>query len=391
MTRRGILASVLVAAVLTVSLPAAASAGPVKAPGPAKSTSARPKPEGSRRAARTKTSPVPAKAEAVLRRLLKAAALVSTDDEEAALLSERYDVETYELAKARRKVSALDRQVRVTDGRRSSAGARLRGVAVAAYVAGELSSVDSNVLVDSPSEGQMAEVYSGVALGQLRRALTRYEVASDALRGARATALANTSRIARTVVALAALRSRARSLMRKAASRYALVSRKLRRLVGRKEFEKLLLSPWPAASPYKGPDLAGTDVSGVATASQGLQAAAASLKFVGVPYVFGGAGRAGVDCSGLTMLAWAKAGYSLAHSATLQWEQSQPVPVEDLEPGDLLFYHFSHDGPGAISHVVMYIGSGPFGVETVVQAAEPGTNVAVGKLIFSGLVGAGRP
>ncbi len=111
----------------------------------------------------------------MLRRLLKAAALVSTDDEQAALLSERYDVETYELAKARRKVSALDRQVRVTDGRRSSAGARLRGVAVAAYVAGELSSVDSNVLVDSPSEGQMAEVYSGVALGSC--------AALDALRG----------------------------------------------------------------------------------------------------------------------------------------------------------------------------------------------------------------
>jgi cell wall-associated NlpC family hydrolase len=391
MTLRGILASVFVAAVMTMSLPAAALAGPVKAPGPAKSTPAQPEPKGSRHAARTKPPAVPAKAETVLRRLLKAAALVSTDDEQAALLSERYDVATYELAKARRKVSVLDRQVRVTDGRLSSTGARLRGVAVVAYVAGELSNVDSNVLVDNPSEGQMAEVYSGVALGQLRRALTRYEAASGAVHAARATAFANTTRIAATVVEVATLRSQARSLMRKAASQYALVSRKLRRLVGRKEFEKLLLSPWPAASPYKGPDLAGTDVSRVATASQGLQVAAASLKFVGVPYVFGGAGKAGVDCSGLTMLAWAKAGYSLAHSATLQWEQSQPVPVEDLEPGDLLFYHFSHDGPGAISHVVMYIGSGPFGVETVVQAAEPGTSVAVGKLIFSGLVGAGRP
>ena len=391
MTLRGILASVFVAAVLTMSFPAAALAGPVKAPGPAKSTPALPEPKGSRHAARTKPPAVPAKAETVLRRLLKAAALVSTDDEQAALLSERYDVATYELAKARREVLVLDRQVRVTDGRLSSAGARLRGVAVVAYVAGELSNVDSNVLVDNPSEGQMAEVYSGVALGQLRRALTRYEAASGAVHAARATAFANTTRIAATVVEVATLRSHARSLMRKAASQYALVSRKLRRLVGRKEFEKLLLSPWPEASPYKGPDLAGTDVSRVATASQGLQVAAAALKFIGVPYVFGGAGKAGVDCSGLTMLAWAKAGYSLAHSATLQWEQSQPVPIEDLEPGDLLFYHFSHDGPGAISHVVMYIGSGPFGVETVVQAAEPGTSVAVGKLIFSGLVGAGRP
>jgi cell wall-associated NlpC family hydrolase len=62
-----------------------------------------------------------------------------------------------------------------------------------------------------------------------------------------------------------------------------------------------------------------------------------------------------------------------------------------LEPGDLLFYHFAHDGQGAISHVVMYLGSGPFGAETVIQAAEPGTNVSLGKIYLDGLVGAGRP
>jgi hypothetical protein len=39
----------------------------------------------------------------------------------------------------------------------------------------------------------------------------------------------------------------------------------------------------------------------------------------------------------------------------------------------------------------MYLGSGPFGPETVIQAAEPGTNVALGAIFFNGLVSAGQP
>jgi len=393
MARRGMLASAFLTAGVVLSLPSAAlAAAPVKAAGPARwSTPAPAKSKALRPSANSKTPAVPAKAEPVLRRLLKAAALVSEDNEKAALLSERYDVETYKLARARRRVSVLDRQVRIADLELSSAGARLRRTAVVAYVSGELSSVDSNVLVDNQAEGQMAGVYSGIALGQLRHALLRYQTASEAEHGSRAAAIENTRRIAASLARISAVRSQARSLMRKAATEYLLISRKLRRLVGRKEFEKLLFSPWPAGSPYKGPDLAGTDVSQVATLPQGMKVAASALKLLGVPYAFGGAGKTGVDCSGLTMLAWASAGYSLSHSATLQWEESRPVPLEQLEPGDLLFYHFSHDGQGAISHVVMYLGSGPFGVETVIQAAEPGTNVSLGKIYLNGLVSAGRP
>jgi len=40
---------------------------------------------------------------------------------------------------------------------------------------------------------------------------------------------------------------------------------------------------------------------------------------------------------------------------------------------------------------VMYLGSGPYGVETVIQAAEPGTDVAFARIYFDGFVSAGRP
>ena len=345
---------------------------------------------GSKSATTSTLAPVPTKVEPLLRRLLKAAALVNLDNQSAAMLSERYDLERYKLEQARLEVAKLDRTVHIAERRQFLAGIRLRNAAVAAYVAGELYGANADVLLNNQSQGQMAEVYTGVALGQLRRALSLYTIASSAAHRSRASALKSSVEVARTLAGLATLKTRARLLMSRAASAYLSISHRLRHLVGAKEFARLFPS-WPAGSPYLGPNLAGTHVLKVATASEGLRVVMLAERFLGVPYVFGGAGRSGVDCSGLTMLAWATAGISLVHSATLQWEESRPVSLDDLAPGDLLFYHFAHDGQGTISHVVMYVGSGPYGVETVIQAAEPGTNVAFARIYFDGFVSAGRP
>ncbi len=73
---------------------------------------------------------------------------------------------------------------------------------------------------------------------------------------------------------------------------------------------------------------------------KGETAVEAAESFIGVPYVWGGASRFGVDCSGLTMLSWEAAGVSLAHSAAIQSTESTPVPLSEIQPGDLLFYDF---------------------------------------------------
>jgi len=134
--------------------------------------------------------------------------------------------------------------------------------------------------------------------------------------------------------------------------------------------------------------------SGGSPDAAGLAAVHGAMKYLGVPYVWGGASSAGVDCSGLVMLAWAQAGVTLDHSAADQYAESAHVSLTSLEPGDLLFYDL--DGTG-IDHVVMYVGPTldgqptEFGVDTIIQAAHTGTVVSFDPFWSSGLVGAGRP
>ena len=118
----------------------------------------------------------------------------------------------------------------------------------------------------------------------------------------------------------------------------------------------------------------------------GNAALTAAEAFLGVPYVWGGANTSGVDCSGLTMLAWATAGIAIDHSAYYQYKESTPVAMSALEPGDLLFYYFPDDGSDPVTHVAMYVGN-----NTVIQAPETGEVVSYHALYTGGLVGAGRP
>jgi cell wall-associated NlpC family hydrolase len=88
------------------------------------------------------------------------------------------------------------------------------------------------------------------------------------------------------------------------------------------------------------------------------------------------------------MLAWRAAGVSLLHSAEIQYQESTHIQLSQVRPGDLLFYDLGGDG---IDHVVMYVGSGPYGANTVIQAAHSGTVVEFDPVWYLGLVGAARP
>jgi cell wall-associated NlpC family hydrolase len=132
-------------------------------------------------------------------------------------------------------------------------------------------------------------------------------------------------------------------------------------------------------------------IAEVAGTAQGAAAVREAESQIGVPYVWGGeTPGVGFDCSGLVQWAWGKAGISIPRTTETQWPDMLHVALTDLQPGDLLFY-YNLDGDDEVDHVVMYVGSGPWGVDTTVAAAHTGTNVALAPLFTAGLIGAARP
>ena len=78
-----------------------------------------------------------------------------------------------------------------------------------------------------------------------------------------------------------------------------------------------------------------------------------AMRYLGVPYVWGGASPRGFDCSGLVMYVFAQIGVSLPHSSYAQYGMGSPVSMSQLQPGDLVFF-------AGASHVGIYIGGGQF-------------------------------
>ena len=93
-----------------------------------------------------------------------------------------------------------------------------------------------------------------------------------------------------------------------------------------------------------------------------------AMRYLGVPYVWGGASPAGFDCSGFVMYVYAQVGVSLPHYTGAQWAMGVPVARNDLEPGDLVFF----DG---IGHVGIYIGGNEF-----IHAPHSGTVVQISSM-----------
>jgi cell wall-associated NlpC family hydrolase len=120
-----------------------------------------------------------------------------------------------------------------------------------------------------------------------------------------------------------------------------------------------------------------------ATAAAAVRAA---LGQVGKPYRWGATGPASFDCSGLARFAYAGAGLVLPRTSREQWSAGQHVEVDELRPGDLVFWAHDPADPATIHHVGLYVGQG-----LMVHAPHTGALVRVDALRPSGYAGATRP
>lgn len=103
----------------------------------------------------------------------------------------------------------------------------------------------------------------------------------------------------------------------------------------------------------------------LALPTTGLGGAAVQLamRFLGLPYVWGGGNisgptMGGFDCSGLTSAAvYAASGgrVVLPRTSETQWGVGTEIPMAAAQPGDLVFGNWQAGGPG---HVGIYMGNG---------------------------------
>lgn len=133
-------------------------------------------------------------------------------------------------------------------------------------------------------------------------------------------------------------------------------------------------APPQPAPPAQAPVVADRFGSGIVVRARTL---------LGTPYRYGGAGLAGMDCSGLVSFVYAEQGVALPRTAESQQRQAQPLALDQLQPGDLVFFRLPQP------HVGLYLGSGEF-----VHAPGSGRAVTIARLdepyFLLGFAGGGR-
>ena len=130
-------------------------------------------------------------------------------------------------------------------------------------------------------------------------------------------------------------------------------------------------APEPATPPEPAPSRSGNAASTAISTAMG---------YIGTPYVWAGESASGLDCSGLTMVSYAAAGVDLTHSSRVQYGEGAQVPLDAVQPGDLVFW--SSDGSqSGIYHVAIYLGD-----DMMIEAPTFGMTVRVTSMRYSGVM-----
>jgi len=326
--------------------------------------------------------------------------------EEVSILAERYNRARLKVAEVEEGVAQTEADVARSDERLKQVKGRLATAAIAAYVHGGSTSILSTMARSGkPDETIVRQQYLRVTaadqreiIGELRLAKedlsvrrAELDVERVAARDASAEAAA-ASREAESAAAaqralLASVEGEISGLVAEEAARREAEEAAQRRLAA-------VIPPTRAADAAPDPlaevlstveDLVGGLPATRILPSSGLGGTAVDRAMIhlGKPYEYGGSGPGSFDCSGLTQDAWAAAGVSLSHGADLQWYESTRVSVDEVIPGDLLFFGDSVEG---IHHVAMYIGDGQ-----MIEASTTGTPIRIRGWRSGDLVGAGRP
>lgn len=114
----------------------------------------------------------------------------------------------------------------------------------------------------------------------------------------------------------------------------------------------------PSASALSGSSSANASSGSTGSSASGSQILAEAQKYLGVPYVYGGASPSGFDCSGFVYYVLKQTGFSPSRTLNVLYQMGSSVKKADLKAGDIVF--FANTYGSGLSHVGIYAGNGEF-------------------------------
>jgi cell wall-associated NlpC family hydrolase len=307
-------------------------------------------------------------------------------------LAERASVLTEDYNEARVKAAALDAKSRnavadlkATEAKAAAAKSNLKQMSIEAYIRGGM----DRQRVAGSIDPARAEYYLHAAANRQQDTIDSLRAAKMAL-AERQQGLDAARAQARRV--LAQVNAKRQAAQAAEAAQRALLSQvkgDLARLVAQDQARRAAANRRPAAAtPAKsGRGRAnlgtppGADAPAPNAAAQG--AINEARRQLGKPYHYGASGPDSFDCSGLTSWAWrVGGGRSLPHSSRAQYSATSRITLNEIAPGDLVFFGRS---VGSIHHVGLYVGGGQ-----MIDAPETGDVVRYHYAFRGDLVGVGR-
>jgi peptidoglycan DL-endopeptidase CwlO len=350
----------------------------------------------------------PAAGDAISDAKAKAAAIESQltqAQDEMSALSQQYDAAQYHLTQINSSIATTKANVAANEAQVAKDKATLSKAAVANYISDGTAATQNPIFSGNEQTLGATDTYNKVAEGDISLAVANLHTAENAL-NAQETQLQGEQSQAQTQVA-AEQQAVAQNAQAIQSQKSALSQEQgqIAQLVQQQQAAEAAAAAKAAQARQQAAAAAAATAAAPARSSGGAAAAAlsqaapppsspggagavqAAESQIGVPYVWGaespkGSASPGFDCSGLTAWSWGQVGVGLPHYSGAQMADSTPVPISDLQPGDLLFY-----GPGGSEHVAMYVGPG-----TMIEAPYTGASVWTTGLRLGGdFVGAGRP
>jgi len=316
---------------------------------------------------------------------------ITTETNQIGLENERYDQAQGQISSLNTQITATKNQIALDAKKVDADKNNLRSVAVNSYIdlgsqgsSNPLFGGDQKTLAEQQEYGQVATGNLNVAVADLHSAQVQLGAAEANLNTQEQQAQAAANAAQQAEQSAQQQQQQLNATLGSVKGQIAtLVAQQQAAAVAAEQAQtaaRLAASSSAATANFPPPPPAGGAGTAVAAAETQL----------GVPYVWGGTDprgtpgdpSGGFDCSGLVMWAWAQAGVDLPHYSGSQFDDTVPVPVSAMQPGDILFY-----GPGGDEHEAMYVGGGQ-----MIEAPYTGATVHITPIrLGDGFVGVHRP